>query len=447
MAVAASGLAQAGCGGGDDDGDDANDPHWLAQRASEVRELEFLEDVEVVTMAPADFLAQAAEEADQIDEAELEELASTYGRLGFFPIDADLRPILAGSSDWVAASYSPRTKVITVVEETAGDAPSSTEVHEYVHALQDQHFDLIAFDEATSTSDEYLAHRALVEGDATLAEARFVAQDQYEADLDGWDWPRLLDAYGGQAADLLAQAPYPLFVDYPGFVYRFGLEYTARNLLGDSLATPPPYDWSREDGLFTERPPATTQQVIRIDFEAGSAAEPVGLDRVPAELEGRLEALDWDTLGAWYAYLLFYRSPLAFVDASEVAPVWRGDRALFVRDRERDGAVATVWVSAWASEGDAFQVAGILDALYGRTLSGDSLYGGTASDGEPVWIEQRDDLVVAIKNLDPTAAETLAFLAFDPPVAPKSRRALPPLHRRLRDLVYRSNAAPRAARL
>src|SRR5262245_45494198 len=52
------------------------------------------------------------------------------------------------------------------------------------------------------------------------------------------------------SAQLLSGATYPvLFLDYPSFVYPFGLEYTATNLLGPDDQASPPFDWGREDDL------------------------------------------------------------------------------------------------------------------------------------------------------------------------------------------------------
>ena len=432
MALAAVMALAAGCGG-DDDGDGDEPLPLEAQRASEVRELEFLEDVEVIRMTRAEFRAQADASAGEIDDADLRDLAETYGRLGFFALDLDLRPILAGaSSDYVGATYSARNKLITLIEDTPGEAPAATQVHEYVHALQDQHFDLIEFD--GSTSDEFLARRAVVEGDATLAEARFRAQDEYNGELDGWDWPQLLVSWHEWRLELLASSPYPvLFVDYPSFVYPYGLGLTARNLLGSNLAAPrpAPHEWALEDELFTERPPATVQQVMSPDLER-DPGEPIGLDAVPSEVEGRLEAINWDTLGEWYIYLLFY--PMFGDLALELTAAWEGDRVLFLSDPERGGAVATVWASSWIDETAAGKVATALDDLYGRTPSEFPAQGGTASDGETLWIEQRDRAVVAIKNLDPAMAAAVANAAFDPPAARRATRSRPPIARRLREL-------------
>jgi hypothetical protein len=428
-------LAAGACG-------DDEEGAWTARRASEVRELDFLRDVEVVTMTRAEYRALSAEAANDEDDARLETLTETYGRLGFFPLDTDLRPIYAGSSDWVGAFYSPRSQDITLVEDSNGDVAPSTEVHEYVHALQDQHFDLLDYDRAATTSDEFLARRAAVEGDATLAEFRFLAQDEHGGELDGWNWADLLSSWYQWSDELLAESAYPVFfLDYPSFVYAYGLQYTAANLLGESFQNPLPHDWSLEDELFTARPPVSAQQVIRRDDV--DAVARIGLDAVPDELADRLESIDWDTLGEWYVYLLLYpvqgRS-----EARRLAAGWDGDRVLFLLDRARAGAVAAVWASSWDDDAIADQLVASLSALYGATPDLEQPAAGVAADGEPLWIERRGSQVVVIKNLDPALAPAVAQAAFDPPAAARARRSLPPLARLVGERPLR--AAHRASR-
>jgi hypothetical protein len=408
-------------------GDDG--PPWQAAAAEAARELDLLETVPVVEMSRQEFADDAAERAAAISDAYLRHYADTYGRLGYFDRDLDLRPLFAASSsDWVGATYSPEEQLITLVGEV-GDA---TIVHEWVHALQDQHFDLIAYD-VLDTTDAFLARRAVVEGDALLAQGRFVRQ-QEGGDLHDVSWPATSGDWRDFSELQLATAGYPLiFLDYVSFVYTYGLELAAHNLLGvtfDPLdpvpAPPPPHDWSRADALFTERPPATSQAVLALDL-TGDAIQPetaLGLGDLPAGVADRIEHVDWDALGAWYVYLLFY--PLAadgqIASARALAAGWNGDRADFVRQRE-SGDTAVVWTTAWTSEATAADVTSALWVLHGGTPATDGpVFAGTAADGEPLWIEQRAQRVVSIKNLAPADAAVLADEAFGAVVTPGARK-------------------------
>jgi hypothetical protein len=421
VACALAACALAACG---DDG-----ASWLAGAAEEARELELRARVPVVAMSREAFAEDAAERAADISDAYLRYYADTYGRLGYFDRDLDLRPVFAGAdADWVGATYSPEEQRITLV----GDVGEDVIVHEWVHALQDQHFDLIAYD-VLDTTDAFLARRAVVEGDAVLAQGRFVRQ-QDGGDLDDVDWAVTLARWRDFSEAELATARYPLiFLDYVSFVYTYGLELAAHNLLGVSAdplgpvrAPPPPYDWSRADALFTARPPATTQAVLALDL-TGDAIAPetmLGLGALPPAVADRLEHLDWDALGAWYVYLLFY--PLAadglIASARDLAAGWNGDRADFVRRRE-DGEIAVVWTTAWTSGATATAVAGALWTLHGGVPAPDGpAFAGAAADGEPLWIEQRAQRVVSIKNLAPADAAVLAEAAFAAAAPPGARR-------------------------
>ena len=215
-----------GCGG--DDGPYAH----LVERAAQVRELMFLEDIPTRTLTPEQFHDEVSQDVDDNTEAELRAYADTYGRLGFFDVHLDLRPILTQSRvDATAAYYSPMTASITFV----GDPEDSTVVHEYVHALQDQHFDLTRYDDGARSSDAFLARRAVTESDATFAEARFQFEEQTGgAGIDRIDYAAYFASWSASSERYLDNSGYPLiFRAYASFVYPYGLFFSATNLFGD----------------------------------------------------------------------------------------------------------------------------------------------------------------------------------------------------------------------
>ncbi|XXX77726.1 hypothetical protein WMF30_02985 [Sorangium sp. So ce134] len=408
----------AGCG----DEDDPADSRFarLATRAEEVRELSFEREVPVRTVTRAEVDAEAEQAANEIEEDELATLAATYGRLGYFPPDTDLHAAFGQSMDVFAAWYSTQSKEISLI----GEVEDNVLIHEYVHGLQDQHFDLEALYGATLTSDAHLALRAATEGDAMLAEVRFLMQERNDADLDRLNWAAIIDAAHAAGEQILEQNELPaLFIDYPSFAYGFGFEYCAHNLSGASAASPAPeeafpFDWSRQDALFSDRVPATTQQILTLDRQDPVAR--VGLEEVPPALADRLEQVDWDSLGEWLSYLLL--RPLdgapSLGDMRALAAAWDGDRALFVRDRGT-GAMGTAWASAWDDEGAAAGVEAALWQLYGGSAidEGEPRL-GRAEDGELVWIERREERVVALKNIDEALLPALAEAAFASGIKP-----------------------------
>jgi hypothetical protein len=86
-----------------------------------------------------------------------------------------LQKLLSGQ---VAGLYDPRTKQLYVVRSTGGAIPPSVIVHEATHALQDQWFDLRhgPFETHPHDGDRDEAAQALVEGDATDVQMRYLSQ-------------------------------------------------------------------------------------------------------------------------------------------------------------------------------------------------------------------------------------------------------------------------------
>jgi hypothetical protein len=69
----------------------------------------------------------------------------------------------------LAGFYDPRQDTLYVMRELDPESGASALVHEVVHALQDQHFDLGARLAQAKTSDQLTALQILAEGDATSA--------------------------------------------------------------------------------------------------------------------------------------------------------------------------------------------------------------------------------------------------------------------------------------
>lgn len=379
----------------------------LADRAEEVRQLTFIHSVPYRTLTPEQFSREARQDVDDDwPDEELRDYADTYGRLGFFDVKLKLRPILTQSRiDATGAFYSPTKKSITFV----GAPRAATVIHEYVHALQDQYFDIIHSDLGGDGTDGFLARRALLEGDAELAEARFLSEEQ-GGRLDTIDYDELFESWIQYSARYLDDSPYPLiFRAYTSFVYTYGLIYSATNLFGGSplvhQPAPPPYPWDRQDALFTARQPATTVEVL-LALPAPGGSAPVDIDI--SGLATDLEYVNTDILGAWYTYLLFRLVPDP-PDVQELA----GDRLLSARDTTT-GAVGVLWVSAWQSEQSAAMAAEALRALHAAT-------------DELVVVERRQLRVVLARNFPAGLTPRLVDAAFTG-TASARRIGRPPLH-------------------
>jgi hypothetical protein len=397
-------LLQAGCG---------YDLEGLAHDAEQARELTFDMPVPVRQISNADYAAEERARVAKISDAELRSYAETYGRLGFFPVGLDLRPILAtANTETIGAYYASSTRSITLL----GQSSNGLIVHEFVHGLQDQHFGL-SRDLDVMTSDAVMARAAVVEGDATLAELRYLASEE-GIDFGRVSFRMAFDSYGRFTNSLLRRGPVaPLFYARASFAYTYGVAYCAANLTGATDANPiaqlpAPFDWTREDALFDGAMPMTTHGVLMLRAEA---APTVGLGNVPPALADRFELVDWDSLGEWHVFLLLVpledcgdacRSGMTRAMVSG----WNGDGVLFVRQHD-SGANGFVWVSEWTGAGVAQEISSVIAQLHGFLPDAGDPRLGLARDGEPMWIEVRDTRVVVIKNIDASAAAVFAEAA------------------------------------
>jgi len=297
---------------------------------------------------------------DELSDPDVRDSFIEEGRLlialGLLPADTDIIELYGALLDeQVLGLYDPATRSMYV----RGGAPFDTlqEVtyaHEYVHALQDAHFDLEALDSATPNRDASYALSALVEGDATLWQTLYLQELGLSAAL------QLL------GASLSAPTPDvpPVLLDFLVFPYQEGLTYaTALNRAGGSPAI---------DRAF-ETPPASTEQVLHPEkYETG---EPPLEIIVPFEaLADRTVEYD-DVLGELTLRLWLRRSGVSSRVASAAAAGWGGDR--FALLERAEGASDFVAVIDWDTEGDAAEFA---QAVLGSPLDAGSTANATLDD-------------------------------------------------------------------
>ena len=197
----------------------------IAKEVAVLRGLAFRSEVAARYADKATFLryAQAMEEALLPPERRAAE-PWVAKLLGWVPPDMDLRAVqhevLAAQ---VGGFYDPLTKVFFVMEGLHPDMVRILLAHELTHALDDQHFDLVATDRRlVHNTDALLAHRAVLEGCAQVVMTRWM-----EANLASLDEAALIEYQNQIDMESLSKAPryvwQPLFALYmrgqsfPGF--------------------------------------------------------------------------------------------------------------------------------------------------------------------------------------------------------------------------------------
>ena len=288
-----------------------------------------------------------------------EKLAAAEAALkafGLIPEALDLRaflPRLLGSQ--VAGFYDPAEDYLAVVElpghpleaEAAAEDTDIVLVHELVHALQDQHFDLERFVDVDPLSDAATAREALVEGDATLTMMSAMLGDQSDlptleelANEMAFDASELASWGAGQDAEL-ARAP-AFFRESLLFGYLQGYLFcvSVRQAGGQKLL----------DRAFTEDPPRSSEQILHPEKWHTRRDDPIAVT-LP-DLAGALGGATKVTEGEMgeLGVAIFLGTALGDRGrAAAAAAGWGGDRFAVYGGKSR----ALVWVTEWDDGGEA----------------------------------------------------------------------------------------------
>lgn len=353
-------------------------------RVEHLRQREFLADVDVEVISRDELRNRTTEFANASGETsaywhwnnqvweglfivgEDENVSDTFDELyggavlGYYDSETD---------ELVVVSEDPETLVIDNV----------TLVHELVHALQDQHYNLSQAKYGGETQDEQLATGALIEGDATYIEELYIQKCEQEWDCVPTPESNASDGSGtfnvGLLVLLLSQ-------------YSDGMAFVS-SLVNES-------GWERIDSLY-EDPPEATEQIIHVEPNESS---------VPIEFEDTAQN-GWelfddqgvngsDTVGEASIYTMFwyqgFEYDISIVDQSAFlepdggaydwynytsppSTGWANDR-LF--PYQKDGQFGYVWVTEWDREADASQ----FQEAYVAMITGH----GAEQVGENTWV-------------------------------------------------------------
>ncbi|HHY89654.1 MAG TPA: hypothetical protein GYA06_12130 [Chloroflexi bacterium] len=275
-------------------------------------------------------------------------------------------------SEQVAGFYDDETRQMYVVQGEAFEGPERmTYAHEFVHALQDQHFGLrdglgITEENCEQDSEYCAAVQAVVEGDASLAEQIWLFEHSSPRDRQ-----EILEFYQGYSSPVFDSAPEFLRLDFL-FPYDQGLSFVQSF-----------YERGGWDGVnrLYEIPPMTTEQIMHPERYPDDIPVAVVLpDLLPVLGDGWTE-LDNNILGEWYTYLVLGAGAqpgwrLSESAAARGAEGWGGDRYLVYGSESGETVLvlSTVWDSVDESEEFWTALTG-----YGRRRWGQPDTSGTAS--------------------------------------------------------------------
>ena len=346
----------------------------VAHRVEQLRGLDF-DQVPKPEVVDSDYLnrlgAREIERTGGLDGAAADE--ATLRILGLLEPDEQLESIYGATGDLAAAAYDPHSNRLYVVSDAVDADPALVEFvlsHELDHALEDQKFGIGGG--AQLDDDATLASLALTEGSATAVMIDYASRYIGYTDL--------LAATATVGAD---DAGVPgFYVDQLTWTYFGGARFISalRELAGG---------WKLVDYAVSERPPATTEQVLHVDkYVHDEQALSVEVQ------DGALTSRGWRRAGGGVVGELSTQQLLELgaseAEARHAGAGWGGDRyELWRRDASPTGCADPcradfVLVVDWRMDSEA-EAAELGDALVGYLDDG---LAGTLRDDD-TW--QLDD--------------------------------------------------------
>jgi hypothetical protein len=289
-----------------------------------------------------DFLADYSEEEAQDDArvlALLGLLEPNFDLLGFY---LDL------FTEQIAGYYDDELKEMYIVQGEGFKGPERlTYAHEFVHALQDQTYDLqdgLGFtDEACEEDSERCAGvQALIEGDATLLEEQWLRNFATPQ-----DYLEIVEFIGTFEMPIYDSAPEFMKEDFI-FPYSYGLDFVREIHLNGG--------WAAVDKAYAN-PPISTEQILHPELYPDD--QPIILeapDLVPILGEGWRE-IEQDVLGEWYTRLTL--DEYLDDDVAELAAAgWGGDYYVaFYHDEREQGAFILMTLWDYSRDAEEFYLA------------------------------------------------------------------------------------------
>jgi len=383
----------------------------LAPKVARLRSLAFDHDVPRAYQDAATFREFArAETAKELPHPT--ETAAALYHIGLLAKPVDLVAIAEQAlATQAGAYYSSTQKRFYMLVSPEGFAFDGLVVHELVHALQDQHFDLDKLlPRGTLDADHLLARRFVAEGDATFTMFLFAATDRR-----GVATTEMVHVLRGELAQLARMSPSDMakqnvFGVAATVVPKLAGSLTAFEELPPTLIVPifdsyiygaevvaAAYErggWKAVDALYVD-PPASTEQVLHPDTKLFTHREaPIPIELTAPKTETVLADLVLGEL-QWQIYFQLW-VPAQRIVASEG---WGGDRVLVTR--RADGGLCARIVTAWDTRPDAEEFRTAFVASLAKRFphgSGDPSADFDRGDGGGRIIVQQHDTRVIIDD-------------------------------------------------
>lgn len=343
-------------------------------------------------------------------EQEAREDAIVLASFGLLEADFDLYDFyLELYSEQIAGFYDDETKRMYVIQDEGFKGPQRlTYAHEYVHALQDQTYDMeegLGYsDEACEEDSERCAAiQALIEGDASLLELEWLTTYATSQDI-----AEIQQFYEDYTSPVYDRAPAFMQEDFL-FPYITGQAYV--EYLHDQGG------WQAVDQAYRDLP-LSTEQILHPERYPQDDPQAIPLPDLTDALGEGWQEIDRGVVGEWYTYLILAHGlePGARVrdaQAKIAAEGWGGD-AYAVYTHAQSGQVVMATRFRWEASQEASEFAQAFQEYAGERFGASGEVGDWSS-----W-----DNAAGVTRFRQDGDETTWILAPDAATATAIQQAL-----------------------
>ena len=231
-----------------------------------------------------------------------------------FDLDSFMIDLL---TEQIAGLYDPKTHEFYVADWIPIDDQRRVMAHELTHALEDQHFQIEAWEKAARPNDDSeLARESVLEGSAMVAMVEYLLEDSGRSLKDLPDINPAMLIGDMDETPTLKKAP-TFIKDALIFPYLDGLTFSAAILK--------PSGWDALPGIFS-KPPVSTQQIMHPAlYTSGKVPAPISLPSMEKTLGAGWVKLEENTMGE-FGWKEVLKQFLGEPRAKPLSAAWDGDR-------------------------------------------------------------------------------------------------------------------------
>lgn len=239
-----------------------------------------------------------------------------------FDLDSFMVELL---TEQIAGLYDPKAHEFYVADWIPVAEQRMVMAHELTHALEDQHFEIEAWEKAARPNDDAeLAREAVLEGSAMVAMVEYLLQGSGRSleDLPDIDPSMLV----GDLTETPQLKKAPAFLkDSLIFPYIEGLRF--------SSAVLKPTGWAGLSAIFA-KPPASTQQIMHPAlYRSGKMPAALSVPSLEKKLGEDWKKLDENALGE-FGWKEVLKQFLDVDRASALSAAWDGDRYVVYEQKQ-----------------------------------------------------------------------------------------------------------------